>query len=261
MRRKILKENANQRAAGNVQTVLSIDVDYFAPPTVYLPPKSRPEPDKHKVRPLKNVEEFLRAKCHLSKRNKVKGLAARDHDAAFPAIANWIKDGELQPGFRLAHIDAHADLGLADAGYSETVEDVLHRSVEDRSQNLKYLEIGNWLAYAIANRWIGEIMFIRESNGIDSELMAQFYFCNSADCSVLQMRPMTELQYMNVNVANRKKYATLPTTEPEISFRRLKEKDFDLMRQPDFVFTCLSPEFCPETADPIFELVKQMIHP
>lgn len=243
-----------------MQTVLSLDVDYFVRPKVtFHESGTRLENARHEVRDLADVDRFLRDRCLLNPDRPAPGVAARDHDAAFGAIQRWMAESGLRAPFRLVHVDAHADLGLGDPGYAEIVEDVLLRRPEDRATNLRHFGLGNWLAYAIANRWIGEVIFLREPDpGIDGELMA-FFFCNSPDYSVLQMRPMTEEHYYRIDHANRLEYANLPTEEPAVRWTRVSEADFTLRQPPDLVFTCLSPEYSPPKADAIFDLIQRFI--
>jgi hypothetical protein len=243
-----------------MQTVLSIDVDYFVRPKVTAPePGTRPDDERHRVRELADVDCFLRNRCLIASERPVAGLSVPDHDAAFGAVQRWISTGALKTPFRLVHVDAHADLGLGDAGYAEIVEDILLRHPEDRATNLREFGLGNWLAYAIANQWISEVMFLREPDpGLDCELLACF-FCNSPDCSVLQMRPMEEKHYLKINHFNRYEYAGLPTSEPEVKWNQMGEKGFVLDQPPDLVFACLSPEYSPPKAVAIFDLVRTFI--
>lgn len=243
-----------------MHTVLSIDVDYFVRPKVTMPrPGTRPEDASHQVRDLADVDRFLRDRCLITSERPTPGVAARDHDAAFGAIQQWIAGGQLRAPFRLVHVDAHADLGLGDCGYVEIVEDLLLRHPEDRATNFQHFGLGNWLAYAIANRWVSEVIFLREPDpGLDCELLACF-FCTSPDWSVLQMRPMTKEHYLNICHNDRHKFAGLPTVEPEIRWNRTGEAGFALAKPPELVFACQSPEYSPPKADPIFELVRGFI--
>lgn len=243
-----------------MQTVLSLDVDYFVSPKVtWHEEGTRPDDADHEVRTLHEVERFLRDRCLLSTERPVIGVAATDHDAAYRTIQAWLVGGILQAPFRLLHVDAHADLGLGDAGYVEILEDVIRRPLQQRAAGHCKLDLGNWLAYAIANRWIGEVIFLREPDpGRDPEILA-CYFCNSPDWSVLQMRPLTRGELQNLNHTTRHQYAIIPTTEPEVKWTQLGEASFVLDRPPELVFTCLSPEYSPPRADLIFELVKRFI--
>jgi len=243
-----------------MQTILSIDVDYFVHPKVTMPaPGTRPEDATHHVRELADVDRFLRDRCLLASERPTPGVAARDHDAAFGAMQQWMAGGGLRAPFRLVHVDAHADLGLGDPAYAEIVEDLLLRRPEDRATSLRHFGLGNWLAYAIANRWVSEVIFLREPDpGLDCELLACF-FCTSPDWSVLQMRPMKEEHYLKINHHNRHKYAGLPTAEPAVKWNQTGEGGFVLDRPPDLVFACLSPEYSPPKADPIFDIVRRFI--
>ncbi len=243
-----------------MQTVLSIDVDYFVEPKVTWPePGSRPDDKDHHVRDLNDVGQFLRTRCLVSPELPTVGVAACDHDDAFTALQQWMAAGNLKAPFRLVHVDAHADLGLGDAGYVVIVEDLLLRPPADRATKLRSIGLGNWLAYAIANRWISEVIFLREPDpGLDCELLAH-YFCASPDWSILQMRPMNENQYLRINHHNRDEFATLPTTEPAVRWFQTGEAGFALDRPPDLIFTCQSPEYSPPKADAVFDLVRTFI--
>lgn len=157
-----------------MQTVLSIDVDYFGRPKVTMPePGTRPEEARHHVRDLADVERFLRDRCLVTSERPTPGVAARDHDAEFAAIQQWMAGGGLRAPFRLVNVDAHADLGLGDPGYAEIVEDLLLRRPEDRATSLRHFGLSNWLAYVIANRWVSEVIFLREPDlGLDCEFLA-----------------------------------------------------------------------------------------
>jgi len=243
-----------------IQTVLSLDVDYFVQPKVTNPPNWRPVSEGHRVRPLAEVSQFLHNRCLLSVDRRVPGRAAIDHDAAFHALRDWIEAGRLRVPFVLAHVDAHADLGLGDAGYSEILDEIIRRPLERRADNPTHLCPGNWLPYAIANRWICEVQFLREPDpGKDAELMP-VYFTRAENFSVLQMQPMDEGQYMKACMfEQRREYADLPTKEPAVQWNQMAEDGFRLQAPPDFVFTCLSPEYTPGSADAIFSLVRSMI--
>src|ERR1019366_8668845 len=59
--------------------------------------------------------DFLRGRCHLT--GKLPGWVIEHHDEAFARWRDAVGDGMLVPPFHVTHIDAHADLGLGDAGY------------------------------------------------------------------------------------------------------------------------------------------------
>ncbi len=243
-----------------MQTVLSLDVDYFVNPKVAGPRRGRPSDDTHVVRDIEHIIDFLATKCLVGVDNPVAGRAAIDHDAAFWAIRDWIRDDRLQIPFNLVHIDAHADLGFGDAGYSEILDDVIRRPLDQRAGNLQHLSMGNWLSYAVANRWINEVQFLREPDpGRDPELIPHYFF-GSPDFSVMQMRPMIESQYMDAwDADHRRDFANLPTDEPPVRWNQLGEDRFQLLAPPDFMFACLSPQFAPPNADRVFSLVRDAI--
>lgn len=245
-----------------MQTVVSIDVDYFVKPKV-VDARScdgRPNDIDHVVRSIDYVDEFLKQRCLLSPDKRVVGRAAIDHISAFFALHDWIRQGLLKPPFKLVHIDAHADLGYGDSGYTEILEDILLRPPEDRASDLKELSLGNWLAYAIAARWIAEVIFLREPDpGRDPELLS-VYFTASDNFSELLMKPMVESQYYRaMEFQKRHEFASLPTEERAVPWHQLAEVDFTLTKPPDFVFTCMSPQYAPPMCDTLFALIRKMI--
>jgi hypothetical protein len=60
-------------------------------------------------------------------------------------------------------LDAHADLGLGDAGYGHLMSELLFEPVERRQYpqtGSMGLGDGNWISYVIACRWIGDLTYV-----------------------------------------------------------------------------------------------------
>ena len=69
----------------------------------------------------------------------------------------------------VTHIDAHADLGLGDAGYIYLHTELLFKPLEERTNPKRDRELGltdgNWLAFAIACRWISDLTYVFSTSG------------------------------------------------------------------------------------------------
>ncbi|MHC2068794.1 peptide arginase family protein [Bremerella sp. T1] len=244
-----------------MQNLLSIDLDYFVTPRCLFPLSgTRPDDSQYQIRATNEIEEFLKTKCLLCSERPTAGIIAEDHDKAFDAIKKWIENGELKAPFRLVHLDAHADLGMGDSGYIEIVSEILHRDISSRSSDLESLCPGNWLAYAIANRWIGEVVFLRDKYCSRDEYddLLPCYFCSSNDWSILQMRPLNEEQLWKIR-EDRHICSEVESEEPEVNWIQIQEPNFKLHQNPERVFVCRSPRYSPPKADDLFNFIGSFV--
>jgi hypothetical protein len=71
----------------------------------------------------------------------------------------------LRAPFHVTHVDAHADLGLRDAGYMHLLSDLLFRTPEHRRDPGEHLNDGNYLIFAAGCRWLAGLDYVynRES--------------------------------------------------------------------------------------------------
>jgi hypothetical protein len=71
--------------------------------------------------------------------------------------------GLLIPPFHVTHVDARADLGTCDYGFAYLLTELLRESPQNRHSPRAGddgLGDGNYLAFAIANRWIDELTYV-----------------------------------------------------------------------------------------------------
>ena len=142
------------------QCVLDIDLDFFVQPTAHWVSGdgSRLAEDEYSVWTAEEALEFLRGRCGLS--GKIPGWAIEHHDEAFARWRNAIGVELLVPRFHVTHVDAHADLGLGDAGYVHPITEVMHRPVAERSLAevvAPAITFSNWFAFGIACRWAAAV--------------------------------------------------------------------------------------------------------
>ena len=95
------------------------------------------------------------------------GAEVVHHDDAFWTWKRWIAEGQLSTPFRVVHVDAHADIGLGDAGWKYLLTELLALPVEQRSSPLhgsnSTMNAGNYLAFAVANGWVKDILYVYSS--------------------------------------------------------------------------------------------------
>ena len=138
--------------------ILDLDTDFFSHEVVYWPDVSaRPSDDDHPVWDLEDVREFLEVRCGL--RGKLPGRAVATHDEVFPLWRAASNAGRIATPFHVTHVDAHGDLGFGDASYVCLMTELLHMPAEDRSDPRR-LEESNYLAFAIACRWIHDLDYV-----------------------------------------------------------------------------------------------------
>lgn len=143
-----------------MQRVLDIDLDFF----MYEVADGRTRDDDrldHEEFPPWTLDEtisFLSGRCGL--RQKRPGIVTEHHGELFFRWRDAIDRGLLRVPFHVTHVDAHADLGMGDAGFVDLLSDLVFRDVADRRDPGPALLDGNLLAFAVGNRWIGELDFV-----------------------------------------------------------------------------------------------------
>lgn len=73
---------------------------------------------------------FLEHQCGLAA--KLPGFAVEHHGELFDRWRDAIQIGVLRPPLAVTHVDAHADLGLGDAGYIYLLTTLVHLPLEER---------------------------------------------------------------------------------------------------------------------------------
>ena len=74
----------------------------------------------------------------------------------------------------MTHVDAHADLGLGDAGYLCLMTELLFVPPAERvspKTGPEGLNDGNWLSFAIACHWVTELVYVLNTGGPPIDLM------------------------------------------------------------------------------------------
>ena len=138
--------------------VLSLDIDFFVEPTAtdIEEASERLPADEYAVESESAVDEFLELRCQMGRNTNHRGIHVRDHDSAYHVIEYLVHNEAAS--VVLHHIDAHADLGMGDAGWSYLLNEWLWlttpRSVPQEPT------LGNWLAFVAANQWLEEVEFV-----------------------------------------------------------------------------------------------------
>jgi hypothetical protein len=237
-----------------VQRVLDLDLDFFVKDVVYLPDQTtRPDPEWYSAWSDEEALGFLRGRCGLQE--PLPGFVTENHGDLFYEWRTAIAAGLLVPPFHVTHVDAHADLGLGDAGYLYLLNELLLVSPEERTDpprdNLGLTD-GNHLAYAVACRWIAELDYVYCPGGGSDELHLVMQN-HDRDADFIQLSPMTAEEHRELHLPADP--VVLEEPEPPVPYRSFPAEDYTADGRFDFVCLTRSPPYTPETADRLFELI------
>ena len=152
--------------------VLDIDLDFFVTPVIHWPPDwERPPSHEYEVWEAEAVLAFLRERCSLT--DKWPGFVTNTHDELFWRWRSAVDFGLLTTPFHVTHVDAHADLGLGDAGWAYLMTELVHKPPAERVNprtGEQGLNEGNFLLFALACRWLSDLTYVYGEGGGDDEL-------------------------------------------------------------------------------------------
>lgn len=207
----------------------------------------------------------MEKKCGLSTKTPIDGRVISNHKEAFYFWRELIESSLLTTQFEVVHVDAHSDLsyGWHNLYWIYLLGELLHKPIEERMYDAKISEkmnCANYLAFAIACRWINKITFVTHARWND-DLTA--YFFRNADPSTGYL----ELPCYNLNdISNRKFHRMYKNikplfTEPPIPFITIPNEKYKNDKPFSFLTFSTSPPFTPPTADSLVELIASYINP
>uniref|UniRef100_A9AA45 Uncharacterized protein n=1 Tax=Methanococcus maripaludis (strain C6 / ATCC BAA-1332) TaxID=444158 RepID=A9AA45_METM6 len=232
--------------------ILDIDLDFFLNKIMYFPKKKRPNEQEYIPWDKDQFIEFLENNCNLSKNNKTPGRIVKKHHKAFYFWRELIEKNKLEVPFEVIHIDAHADLGLGDDAYVYIMEELLKNPVEKRTDPEKIYE-GNYLVFAIANRWIKNITYVHHPEAQEDRMQVHFkgYDVNSGYIQLKQVKKILPFDILASEIL---------CLEPEVPFNLISGKDYLEEGNFDYVVFSISPKYTPKTTDKLLlPIVKEYI--
>ncbi|MBV9488043.1 MAG: UPF0489 family protein [Frankiaceae bacterium] len=193
------------------------------------------------------------------------GFVTENHGELFLRWREAIEAGMLVPPFHVTHVDAHADLGLGDAGYTYVLSELLFENPEDRTQprfGFSGLNDGNHLIFAIACRWITDLVYVYGEGGGGDELayvMEDFGATRPHRNVQLAAMRRPELEKLIHRSGSPPDVSHL---EPPVPYASTRWEQFQADVPYDFICLTHSPPFTPESADPLFAVIRdQLIEP
>lgn len=240
--------------------VLDLDLDFFVhgAATWREPEDDRLDPDEYPPWELDDVLEFLTKRCLLT--GPLPGMVVEHHGELFGRWRDAIGQGLLTPPFSVAHVDAHADLGQGDPGYMYLLSEVLRLPVEERrfpKAAWEGLNDGNYLAFAIACRWLSDLKYVFNSEGpgrptdILRVLMKGFAF----DAPSIQLACMDRDRIQDAFWADPAE-VPIEHLEPEVPFEYMPWPRFMATEPFDVVCLAHSKAWTPQLSDALFHEIR-----
>ena len=258
---------------GDKVKFLDIDMDFFlyGVPS-FIPSNCKARVDGSKYIPWSHEEivSFLEYNLGLSKTRKIQGKIVTHHHEALYYWRDLIKSSKVSIPFEVIHVDSHADLGLGSSSWVFIFEKLLGLDIEIRAdiENYKNIftdykkpDIGDYLLFAIAFRWISKLTYICNPAEKGNDYLPYIL----KDC--IEPNDKIQLPYNNKYKATnlnqpekRRKYLDTSILEPEIPFEIIKNID-DVQYPGDFdiITFSISPNYTPKEADFIIQIMKEYI--
>jgi hypothetical protein len=252
-----------------MQRILDLDLDAFVYGTAHFRDSDSPRLDAEEFPAweLSELTAFLETKCLLD--GPRPGFAVEHHGELFFRWRDAIDASVLVPPFHVTHIDAHADLGLGDAGYVHLLTELLAAPVDQRRDPRvgdAGLGDGNYLAFAIANQWISALDYViggrhgdlnddTTHTGRPGDLLV--YLFENFDLNSRTMRlPLLEPQNLRENLLSTDQLRPL-ALEPPVAFGWEVIQQYHATAPFDLVCVARSPGFTPDTADVLYDAIRE----
>lgn len=251
-----------------MQRVLDLDLDAFVYGSEHWRGRDDPRLDAHAHPPwdLPKVLSFLESNCGLS--GPLPGFAVEHHGELFFRWRDAIEGEFLVPPFHVTHVDAHADLGMGDSGSIYLLTELLCQRPDARDDPKvgdDGLGDGNYLAFAIANRWVSQVIYVLGGryedfdDDIDHErqpgdLLPSLF--ESFDPWTRTIRlPTLEARHLRDNLLSIDRLTPL-ALEPPVRFDWMRWQRFQATEPFDVICLARSPSVPPNAADAIYDEIR-----
>lgn len=255
-----------------MHTVLDLDLDFFVWPIAHWRAGAGRLPAgkcEYLATDLE-VRSFLEQRCCLNKDTKLPGQQFVEHEEAFRVWRRWIKDGTLSCPFTVCHVDAHADLGQGDSGWVYLLTELLAQPLQNRTEPRfaqNCLNSGNYLAFAIANRWIHSLTYVFPTRPPSASELAEKK-CPD-DLPAMHFRDgdwkagLIELKQYSRNKVRAVTTGPTPTplhVEPPVPFTCTAASEFQFSGFTHMVIA-RSPGYTPRAADKLLKIIREYLRP
>ena len=206
------------------------------------------------------MREFLTSQCGLSTDTPIQGSFITHHHEAFAIWRDLIAAGNLTTPFEVVHIDSHADLGCGDAGYQYLMGEILNLDPSDRQNPeiaLDKMNAGNFLAFAMACRWIDVVTYVPNPRS-KSDLFEYYFKDVDSRTEIVELKAV-EPERFNDTMRIFKEIPTMVSLEPQIKFSTVLHTEFRDSGAFDYITFCHSPSFTPVESDVLVPAIREFM--
>lgn len=249
--------------------VLDLDMDYF----LDHPVSNRDHDNEKRVEDEEcvnsvwteyRVRHFLENNLGLSKSKQIPGRIVKGHDEALFFWEELIEQEKLQYPFSVVHVDSHADLGYGGIGKLHVLNDLIFWPLDIRARNchneydleghfLK-IDIGDYLLFAIAYRWILDLTYCGNPNGDSGDIPKEILLKDVPDYhfddpvkTIIKLRPKDIEEGKKVD----------EPMVPFVIYPKINQVHYN--GDFDFVLLAQSPNYTPANADFIMDVFREYI--
>jgi hypothetical protein len=235
--------------------VLDLDLDFFLDGVANWRDVGAGRLDAADYPPWSRDEAFafLEDRCKLT--GPLPGFVVENHGALFDLWASAADRGQLLLPLSVTHVDAHSDLGLGDATYINLLTEVLFLPVDDRRASAtKLVNDGNYLAFAIACRWLSDLTLVRNGAGDGRPGDLFPYYMEDMDANFIRLEAMTVDQLERR--AHQQDYEA-EAVEPDVPLQHMAWPEFEAPEPFDVICLARSPDYTPAELDPLFDEIRE----
>jgi hypothetical protein len=249
--------------------VLDIDLDFFLQ---HLPRRwaknGRTSSEGNPTWSTSSTNSFVTTQLGLDATLPVPGAYVTHHDEVFFKWRDLIESGDLRAPFDLVHVDSHADFGMGSGAGGRIACEFLHLSLRERayppSDGIGCLDCGNYLIYALANRWLRSVTYVHHPTllGIGGQLPDipdATYQDNSPASGYLQLKRYSKA-FRSQWAIQVPRLELVEDFEPRVQVTLVRGDDATFrIDRPDYLFLAQSPNYTPVEADALAALLQRFI--
>lgn len=241
--------------------ILDIDLDFFLDNRFTSKPQDRLDSNEYHPWKPYEVVNYLEQNCKLDKNKKISGKYFTYHDEVF----YFLRDLQYQENYKLLfsidHLDAHADLGLGDTSFMYIITELMYQPLRCRfNPKVNYpggLSEGNFLAFAIACRWVKDITYVNKKGDLND---FPYYLFKDFDIETNKIELIARSrQFMDACIFSHTNLPPISSNgvkEPIVPFLRVDYDSFVSYKKYDYIFLTQSPEYTPKTSDALIPIIE-----
>lgn len=206
------------------------------------------------------LKSFLENRCNLAMKPPIRGRIVKNHHQAFFFWKELIQSKIIEIPFELVHIDAHSDIGVADWGWIYITSELLHKPLKERMNPDKSMLFGineaNYLAFALACRWIKKITFIIHPNW-ENDLIDVYFKDFDISSGYIQLKRYYKEELLTKGFEEE----LIPLDlEPEIPVEFVPLLDYKDSQFFSLLTLSRSKTFTPKSSDRLIKVIKHYIY-